>query len=90
MAEFTGTVESIRIKNEPWETSDTLGVVRLDTGDEFKLFWTYYPPPPSWLDTIRYSMWISLLEEALINNLQVTIMTPDDTSMIVMEILLHR
>lgn len=43
----------------------------------------WFTEPMSWLDSLKYSMWISLLKEALANHLEVELSTDDEYSSLV-------
>ena len=66
------------------------GFVYLKEGDLFYLWWTgIFTEEASAFDNIKYSIWISLLKEALVNNLEVELLTDDDYSSLVVTVKLN-
>ena len=79
----TGHVDYIKI-------GENFGFVYLKEGDWLVLWWTgMYTEEASAFDSIKYSMWISLLKEAIVNNYEVELLTEDDDSSLVVTITLR-
>ncbi len=61
--------------------TDTLGLVKLSSGDNFVLWWdlfNQYTPP----ERLKHSMWVSLLEQAMVSDKTVRIDFPNESSMV--------
>jgi hypothetical protein len=72
MAQMTGTVTCVRV-------FDDAGFTQLiDTAGEKETFILWFAPPEiSAFERVMHSMWVSLLREALVNGLPVTVVHPD-------------
>jgi len=77
MAQMTGTVTCLQILDDAGFTQI------IDAAGEKEAFILWFGPPEiSAFERIMHSMWISLLREALVNSLPVTVIHPDGNARI--------
>jgi len=69
---------------------NNIGTVELKSEGLYFMWWTnVITDEISAFDSIQYSMWVSMLNVAIANNLQVEIITEDDDSSTVLTIKLY-